>query len=344
MEKYVLLGGLGRSSDFGGEVTKNRNIIAAIENKFQHTVRTIDVYNSRKSPIKLIIVAIKFIYYCFLTNRTIIFSTTYGNITLFLKLIVFFNIKNKLIYWVIGSKLGNDIEEGKYHIKYLKRFKKIIVEFDKTKEQLTACGLSNVSIASNFKVINYIPSINKYDDNLIHFVFISRIMPEKGVDYILRCCEKLNITGYKEKYCVDFYGVPDSEYENYFLNRINNFENLKYKGGLQLNVAENYNKLAKYHFMVFPTYWKDEGCPGIVIDSAIAGVPIIASDWNMNSKVIHHNETGIIVPTHDIDALYSAMKDIIDRKIDIELFSKNCQKYISSYRADTIINQVFSNK
>ena len=42
----------------------------------------------------------------------------------------------------------------------------------------------------------------------------------------------------------------------------------------------------------------------IVIDAYIAGVPLIASDWNMNTEVITE-KTGVIIPPKDEEALYN---------------------------------------
>mgnify|MGYP002239410386 CR=1 FL=1 len=59
-----------------------------------------------------------------------------------------------------------------------------------------------------------------------------------------------------------------------------------------------YRTLCRYDIMLFPTYWYGEGFPGIVMDAYIAGLPLIASDWNINTEVITE-KTGIIIPPKD---------------------------------------------
>lgn len=65
------------------------------------------------------------------------------------------------------------------------------------------------------------------------------------------------------------------------------------------------------------------GFPGIVIDAYIASVPLIASDWNMNTEVITE-KTGVIIPPKDEEALYVAMKNCILGRYDLSAMKRNC--------------------
>lgn len=212
------------------------------------------------------------------------------------------------------------------------------------KEKLKECGIKNVFYKPNFKTISSIPDVEKYHDGKIHFVFLSRIIPDKGVGYILDCVEKLNDNGYAKRFEVDFYGSIDPEYKLEFSKRIECLDNSYYCGKLNLQVWDNYKKLIKYHFMLFPTYWVGEGFPGVVIDSYIGGVPILASDWNFNTEFIDNSRTGLIVPTHDILALYEAMLDIIRGKYNICEMSKHCRKYAEKFDTDTVLTEKFINE
>lgn len=98
-----------------------------------------------------------------------------------------------------------------------------------------------------------------------------------------------------------------------------------------------YDTLASYNVMLFPTFWPGEGFPGIVVDAFIAGIPIVATDWNLNSSLIDNGNTGIIIPPHDVDSLTSTMESIINGEIDIQQMGLNAQKEAKKY---DVVNQI----
>ena len=92
--------------------------------------------------------------------------------------------------------------------------------------------------------------------------------------------------------------------------------------------------------MLFPTYWYGEGFPGIVIDAYIAGVPLIASDWNMNTEVITE-KTGVIIPPKDEEALCIAMKNCILGRYDLSAMKRNCLNEAKKYDNKKILSRHF---
>jgi len=84
--------------------------------------------------------------------------------------------------------------------------------------------------------------------------------------------------------------------------------------------------LAASDVFVFPSY--REGFPNVVMQAAVLRVPIIASDINGCNEMIHHNESGLIVPPKDIDALYKAMSSLAFDKQKQEMFAENAYRYI----------------
>ena len=77
-------------------------------------------------------------------------------------------------------------------------------------KELEECSVDGVIEVPNFKPIEYYPTIGqKYPNSNrpLRFVFLSRIMPEKGCDYILEATRLLNEEGYEDiiKYGMAFY-------------------------------------------------------------------------------------------------------------------------------------------
>ena len=176
---------------------------------------------------------------------------------------------------------------------------------------------------------------------LFRSVFLSRLHPDKGIDLILRCAERLDREGFGNKFRIDFYGKPaTSDYEQEFRKRIETLENVSYSGVLNLKEEAGYRTLCRYDMMLFPTYWYGEGFPGIVIDAYIAGVPLIASDWNMNTEVITE-KTGVIIPPKDEEALYIAMKNCILGRYDLSAMKRNCLNEAKKYDNKKILSRHF---
>lgn len=339
MRKIVLFGGVGSSSTFGGEPTKNKEITNRLM-ELGCNVTVLDSYNVRSKKMKLIKLVFRF-FCCILLypKATFIFSTSFGNVYSLFKILYCLPVKLHIVYWVIGGNLAERISQGAYKQKYLKLVDVFIMEGIKMKKRMADLGFNNVWYEPNFKTIGSLPKIQKANDGRIHFFFLSRIMPDKGCRYIMECVKTLNEQGQSDKFVVDFYGSIAPEYREEFETAIMEEKNVNYCGSLQLQDNVNYDILARYHYMLFPTYWLGEGFPGVVIDAYKAGVPIISSDWNLNSEFIYNGETGIVIPTHSTDALRQTMENAIIGKYDNERMSERCQQEVTKYDTREIINQ-----
>lgn len=113
--------------------------------------------------------------------------------------------------------------------------------------------------------------------------------------------------------------------------------NVNYKGFIDLRKSENYNLLAQYDVMLFPTYWPGEGFPGILIDAFIAGLPVIASDWHLNKDIISNGKTGFLVKANDEEDLYKMMGKCIQNPAIARSMSENCQREAKKYDTNAVI-------
>ena len=251
--------------------------------------------------------------------------------------------KQNTVHWVIGGTLGENVKKGIFSKNVIGFIKHTIVESPIMVQQLKECGIKGVIQLPNFKPITYYPSIeerlNTLGNRPFRFVFLSRIMPEKGCDYIFDCVKELNETEYKDKYIVDFYGKIDNKYTTNFEQQINKYANTSYKGFLNLRTNEGYDKLAEYDIMLFPTYWKGEGFAGVFIDTFISGVPMLASDWAHNKQFMEEGKTAIFIPVHNTFALKHEIQKCIDGQYNIANMARNCQKNASIYNTDNVITK-----
>lgn len=328
----------GKPADCG-ETMKNQLMIQKLE-KLGVKCYLADFKNWHKHPW----VFLQLLWYMLVhRNATLIFSTSTENVYPMMKLMKWIGWKQHTVHWVIGGSLGDKVEKGIYSKYVIGYIDYTIVESPIMKKQLESYGVKGVITLPNFKPINYYPDIKERISSVgshqLKFVFLSRIMPEKGCDYIIECAKQLNNKGLEQNFIIDFYGAVAKTYETVFSKKISSLNNVNYKGFLDLRENSGYDKLASYDVMLFPTYWKGEGFAGVFIDAFISGVPIIASDWAHNRQFLSENNTALFVPVHDVNSLANKMQECIEGKYDLSRMSVLCQKQAETYNVDKVITK-----
>lgn len=307
--KVILVGAINEgNTPTCGETMKNQLFVKRFNELFDKVI-TVDTLDWKKRPWVLIR-----LLFTLLFNRgaKVVISASPISADIVIKFLYYIRLKKNVFYWVVGGSLHNMVKEGKIKTNHMKYLKAILVQGTIMCKELQNAGLNNVVYVPNSKYIDYIPTKSqKIQQDKIHFVFLSRIAPYKGCDYIFASVKELNKL-YAEKFDVTFFGRIENDYTS-FLNSVDSLENVRYKGVLNLLSGRlGYEELAKYDAMLFPTYWDGEGFPGVVIDAYISSLPIIATDWNLNTDVIEDGKDGWIIPVHNVDALTAAMKSIIE--------------------------------
>ncbi len=316
-----------------GETAKNQYIIAELKKYCKVTV--LDFYEKRKHP---------WVYlqalWAVITQpqATIVLSTSASNIYGMLKWFKKLNLRRNVVHWVIGGTLGDKVKNGIFNANIIGYAKHTLVESPLMLRQLEDCGVAGVIQVPNFKLINYLPKVSVPQD-VIRFVFLSRIMAEKGCNEIIAAAKLLNEWGMEDRYVVDFYGKVADDYKTTFEEGLSKLQNVKYQGFLDMRQKEGYDKLATYDMLLFPTYWKGEGFAGIFIDAFVAGLPMIITDWAHNSQFVKEGETGLFIPVHDAKALAQKMKECIEGQYNISIMKELCQIEAKRYDVRNIITE-----
>lgn len=332
----------GKPADCG-ETMKNQLMIQKLEEFGIHCYQ-VDFKGWKKRPWVFL-----YLLWCMIVHHSasVIFSSSTVNVYPMMKLMKKVGWKQHTIHWVIGGSLGHQVKSNIYDKDVIGNIDWTIVESQIMVEQLTGEGIKNVIQLPNFKPITYYPNIDskaqssKDKNKRLKFVFLSRIMGEKGCDYILEAANLLDQSGYQNRYSIDFFGKVADAYESVFTKKVSSLENVNYLGFLNLRETIGYDQLAEYDLMLFPTYWSGEGFAGVFIDSFISGVPMIATDWAHNRQFMEEGKTALFIPVHNIPALVQTMKDCIDGKYDLFTMAKNCQKFASIYNVDNVITEDF---
>ena len=336
-ENIIFVGGCGHGKETtNGVAAKNYFLLQRLKEVFP-TVKVVDTDGWKKNPFILLKLTLLLTAY---PDYKIVISLNTPSAYKFIRIAHALFPQRHLCYFVIGGVLASYLEEGKIKKIPFKCVNWFMVESLQMKEKMTEMGFANTLYVPNFKNISYLPTRKPHQAGRpIHFVFLSRIIPEKGCDYIIDAVKMLNSQGLAGRFCVHFYGTIADSYNKVFHQQIASLTNVEYKGFLDLRKVENYDVLAQYDVMLFPTYWHGEGFPGIIIDAFIAGLPVIASDWGHNSEIIETGKNGVIIPARNVEELSKQMLAFTKNTTERERMSQCCQAAARKYNTRNILSE-----
>lgn len=332
MNRLIFIGPIRKGEQaISGGTMKNQLFLRRFEPVFDKIV-SVDTWNWKRRPFLFL----ELIYKLLFNRGAKVIISCESVAPIIINFLYYVRLKKHVFYWVIGSGVVERISKGVISAKPFRFLDNIFVQSPTMVKKLEASGLHNAVFVPNSKPIYNVPSVDHLK-GITRFVFLSRIQTEKGCDLIINSVRRLNDEGYFDRFTVDFYGFIMPGYD--IMSKIGGMTNIKYNGLLNLSDYKGYEILSHYDIMLFPTFYSGEGFPGVVIDAYIAGIPLIATDWHFNAEVIEENETGILIPPQDEEALYSAMKKFIDCKDSINDMSTSCKKRAKQYDVNTVLGE-----
>lgn len=160
------------------------------------------------------------------------------------------------------------------------------------------------------------------------FVFISRVIPEKGINEIIKTADQL-----PNDYIIDIYGpIDDRHYEENLFDD----KRVTYKG--LLSPKEVLNTLTSYDVLMLPSYFEGEGYPGIIIESLALGIPVITTNWKALPEIITTNLNGILIDIKNEKQLVKAIMAFNDENYPI--FRENAFKSFQQFSSDVVFNKI----
>lgn len=154
----------------------------------------------------------------------------------------------------------------------------------------------------NLEAYPYMP----YPENdAIHFLYLGRIMKEKGIDELFAAIRRLHET-YGSKVTLDLVGFYDDDYYKAQVERLVD-DGIAVFHGFQTDPLPYY---AAADCVVLPSY--HEGMSNVLLETAAVGRPIITSDIPGCREAVNDGESGILVEVKSTDSLYAAMETILN--------------------------------
>jgi len=349
MKNITFIGPINNKYPYAGDTMKNMEIYNYFKQRKDINLKYINTSCWHNGEFFKIIKVLLQIIFVIIVDRKRLICLSLNSDSLYKIINLCYCFKRKRIWiFVIGGELINRIYRKQYKQKYFSIPDKIYVEGLSMLSLAQKMNMYNVFHLPNFKSVNkkteqlsYSKTDSKLDDKPIKFVFLSRIMAEKGVTLIFNAIKLLNQKKLNDKFTVTFFGQIDNKYKMFFENELLIYNNAEYGGILNFSSIEGYKTLSTFDVMLFPTMWKGEGFPGIIIDAYVAGLPIIASDWNMNSEVIKDGVNGFLINPITAENLVTKMELFINNKDLIVKLGKESTALASRYDTEELLNKIF---
>lgn len=192
-----------------------------------------------------------------------------------------------------------------------------------TRKPIKVLGHGNV-MGINLERFNP-DSFEKQPHHGFTFVFVGRIVRDKGINELVAAFDKLH-REHKGIRLVIVGGREDGldPVSPLTIERINRGDGIE-AVGKQSDVRPFY---AGADALVFPSY--REGFPNVVIEAGAMGLPSIVTDINGSREIIIAGKNGVIIPPRDENALYQAMKHFVENPDEVKALSVNARPLVES--------------
>lgn len=146
------------------------------------------------------------------------------------------------------------------------------------------------------------PLLDFPDGDKIHFLFVSRVLEEKGIDLYLAAAVKYHSENIMFHIC----GMCDDPQYLEILGLAQERGDVVYHG--QQKDMQPFLEMCDC--LVHPS-WYPEGMSNVLQEAAASGRPIIATDRSGCREIVDDGVTGYVVPVQNQEALFKAVEKIL---------------------------------
>lgn len=342
IKEIGIIGRIANDSNLcDGQTIKTRILYDELKKEYDVKYNFVETYEYKKNVFKVL----KDLFLCVKKSDVIFVLLSRNGMKVIFPILNFLNLfyKKMIIHDCIGGSIGELIEKNFFLRQQLKMFNINYVESEKIVEDLKSKGINNCEFLPNFKNLKILePSdLKEWKDDIFKFCTFSRVNKDKGISVACEALTNINKKcGYK-KVQLDIYGPIEENYETTLKSYISNSNGaITYKG--VADFSQSVNILREYYMLLFPTTFYGEGFPGTLIDALSSGLPVIATDWHLNSEIIKNDKTGFIYNSNDSDKLEELIEYTINNKDQIFKMRKNCIIEAKKYTPQNVMNIIKS--
>lgn len=321
---------------YGGVTVKNQLILDAVV-KTTDSVKIIDFCEIKRNPIKILPVFVKMLQAFSSKDNKIVYGFgSHKRLKLALRIQKLLGGKaslSKTVNIVMGGRFQEFIQADRKLLELLSAVELHLVETERMRNEFVLLGLKNTSVFPNAR-----RSIGAKEPTVpggpLKLVFFSRIIEDKGVDYILS--ELAGVDGIT----VDFYGPIDSGIKAAFDQFIAKYSYAHYRGVFDAAKDDVYAELNQYDVLLLPTKHKTEGVPGILVEAKMAGITAIVSDLSHNAEIVADNSEGIVINDLEKGTLLAAIKSLENNRDRLTDLKQGAYRSRYRYAMETYIPQM----
>lgn len=247
--------------------------------------------------------------------------------------------RKKVALYVIGGSFDRQIARLMplfrwLYVRELNKMDVVMAESLILKKGLDEVGLRNVEIVYNPRNDSGERwNISEADPKRI--VFVSRVTPTKGVADLIEAVELLNASS-QESILLDVYGDVDAGYEAEFVEKCKNSKGtIRYCGVLQPHQVQQ--KLTRYRLLALPTFHFGEGLPGILVESGMAGIPILITRYNSLGEYFEHDVSACFVDCHDVAGIQSQLGRMMYDDALCTNLSQGIKKVVAPFKLQAVM-------
>lgn len=137
--------------------------------------------------------------------------------------------------------------------------------------------------------------IRRDKDSKLKILFLSNMDPQKGWLNLLKACKILNEKkiNFECNFVGEWVSQKDRVFFKKFVNENNLFEKVKYLGKMK---GKNKKKIfLNSNLFVFPTEYKLEACPRVVLEAMMFGLPVISNKIGAIPSLVLDNKNGFLL-------------------------------------------------
>lgn len=167
------------------------------------------------------------------------------------------------------------------------------------------------------------------DEDAFVFLFVGRLVGDKGLNELVAAFERLQVQPGYEKARLVLVGRAEEELDPLkpaAWERIHQLPSI-----VEVGPAYGRGLLAWYaasDCFVLPSY--REGFPNTVLEAGAMGLPSIVTDINGSREIVEDGKNGMVIPSKDADALYDAMKRMMEDSRLRKSMAENARPMIGS--------------
>ncbi len=319
-----------------GPAAKNR-ILADTLSDFGLHVIEVNTLDWKRQPVK----SLYALFRALAQSRRVILSVSRNGRFLLLPLLAAISVVKplKIVLLPAGGNFGYEIEAlppllRRAVLACCRRCTVIAPERQDLVRQMEQSGLTNAVLLPNFKQSwsGTLPA--REDSSRVRLLFLSRVRPLKGIEVLFQALDML--TERDVPFTLDILGIVKADYEAQFQQMLSSRPYASYGGVI------DYDKviptIAGYDIMVFPTLREqEEGFPGVLADAAMAGLPVIASDFPGMREIITDGVNGLFAEPDNPADLAEKVEMLIKQSDLRREMGQNNRRISESYDAQTVL-------